>query len=53
MELGKVKKFGVGWCIHHEMVADNAKRESDQTPLGVIGLRDFFLKIIVLCMVTI
>ena len=23
--IGKVKKFGIGWCIPHRMVADNAK----------------------------
>ena len=29
MELGKVKKFGVGWCIHHEMAADNESNNID------------------------
>ena len=24
IQLGKVKKFGIGWCIHHIMAADNA-----------------------------
>ena len=24
MELGKVKKFGIGWCIPHRMAADDA-----------------------------
>ena len=24
IKLGKVKKFGIGWCIPHRMVADNA-----------------------------
>ena len=24
IELGKVKKFGIGWCIPHRMAADNA-----------------------------
>ena len=23
IKLGKVKKFGIGWCIHHRMAADN------------------------------
>ena len=25
IKLGKVKKFGIGWCIPHRVVADNAK----------------------------
>ena len=25
IKLGKVKKFGIGWCIPHRMAADNAK----------------------------
>ena len=25
MFIGKVKKFGIGWCIPHRMAADNAK----------------------------
>ena len=25
MFIGKVKKFGIGWCIPHRVVADNAK----------------------------
>ena len=25
IKLGKVKKFGIGWCIHHRMAADNAE----------------------------
>ena len=32
IKLGKVKKFGIGWCIHHRMAADNAKGGSGQTP---------------------
>ena len=24
IKLGKVKKFGIGWCIFHRMVANNA-----------------------------
>ena len=24
IKLGKVKKFGIGWCIPHRMAADNA-----------------------------
>ena len=24
IQLGKVKKFGIGWCIHHRMAAENA-----------------------------
>ena len=24
IKLGKVKKFGIGWCIPHRVVADNA-----------------------------
>jgi hypothetical protein len=31
IKLGKVKKFGIGWCIHHRMAADNAKGGSGQT----------------------
>ena len=36
IKLGKVKKFGIGWCIHHKMAADNAEGGSGQT--GLIGL---------------
>ena len=25
VKLGKVKKFGIGWCFPHRVVADNAK----------------------------
>ena len=25
MKLGKVEKFGIGWCIPHRVVADNAE----------------------------
>ena len=25
IKLGKVKKFGIGWCIHRRVVADNAE----------------------------
>ena len=25
MFIGKVKKFGIGWCIPHRMAADNAE----------------------------
>ena len=32
MFIGKVKKFGIGWCIPHRMAADNAKGGSGQTP---------------------
>ena len=32
IKLGKVKKFGIGWCIHHRMAADNAEGGSGQTP---------------------
>ena len=32
IKLGKVKKFGIGWCIHHRMAADNAKEGSLRTP---------------------
>ena len=32
IKLGKVKKFGIGWCIHHRMAADNAKGGSVQSP---------------------
>ena len=28
MYLGKVKKFGLGWCIHHRLATDNAKGQS-------------------------
>ena len=40
IKLGKVKKFGIGWCIPHRMAADNAKGGSGQTPPPhLIGLR--------------
>jgi hypothetical protein len=29
IELGKVKKFGIDWCIHHRMAADNANPPPD------------------------
>ena len=40
IKLGKVKKFGIGWCIPHRVVADNAKGGFVRTPLptGGIGL---------------
>ena len=31
IKLGKVKKFGIGWCIPHIVVADNARG----TPHGI------------------
>ena len=33
IKLGKVKKFGIGWCIPHRMAAGNAKH-----PPHLIGL---------------
>ena len=33
IKLGKVKKFGIGWCIPHRVVADNAKARA-QSPTG-------------------
>ena len=40
IKLGKVKKFGIGWCIPHRVVADNAKGGFVRTPPpGGIGLR--------------
>ena len=39
IKLGKVKKFGIGWCIHHRMAADNAEGGSGQPPPpGELGL---------------
>jgi hypothetical protein len=39
MLIEKVKKFGIGWCVPHRMVTDNAKGGSVQTPPpGGIGL---------------
>ena len=32
MFIGKVKKFGIGWCIPHRMAADNAEGGSGQNP---------------------
>ena len=32
MFIGKVKKYGIGWCIPHRMAADNAEGGSGQTP---------------------
>ena len=34
IKLGKVKKFGIGWCIPHRVVADNAKGGFVRTPPG-------------------
>ena len=41
IKLGKVKKFGIGWCIHHRMAADNAEGGLDNPPPPPhgIGLR--------------
>jgi hypothetical protein len=25
MSIGKVKKFGIGWCVPHRVAADNAE----------------------------
>jgi hypothetical protein len=42
MLIGKVKKFGIGWCIPHRMAADKAKGGSVRTPPpGGIGLIKF------------
>ena len=30
--VGKVKKFGISWCIPHRMAADNAKGGSGAFP---------------------
>ena len=30
MELGKVKTFGIDWCIPHRIVTDNAEGEGGQ-----------------------
>ena len=32
MFIGKVKKYGIGWCIPHRMAADNAEGGFGQTP---------------------
>ena len=45
IKLGKVKKFGIGWCIHYRMAADNAKGGSGQTPPHGVGLKDIHAKI--------
>ena len=42
MELGKVKKFGIGWCIRNRMAADNTK--GGQTAQNSPNLRFFFIK---------
>jgi hypothetical protein len=40
IKLGKVKKFGIGWCIPHRVVADNAEGGFVRTPPPhLIGLR--------------
>ena len=40
MFIGKVKKFGIGWCIPHRMAADNSEGGSGQTPPPhLIGLK--------------
>ena len=41
IKLGKVKKFGIGWCIPHRVVADNAEGGFVRTPPPHgIGLKD-------------
>ena len=43
MFLGKVKKFGIGWCIPHRMAADNAKGGTDPPPNGIgLNLKVFY-----------
>ena len=37
IKLGKVKKFGIGWCNPHRVMADNAGGGSHEPPLGVIS----------------
>ena len=45
IKIGKVKKFGIGWCILHRMAADNAKGGSVRTPPPYgIGLTSFDLE---------
>ena len=43
IKFGKVKKFGIGWCILHRMAADNAKGGSVRPPppygIGLIHSR--------------
>ena len=42
IKLGKVKKFGIGWCIHHRMAADNAEgglARPPPPPPGGLGLK--------------
>ena len=41
MELGKVKKFGIGWCIPHRMAADDATWGGSVRPFppGIIKLK--------------
>ena len=41
IKFGKVKKFGIGWCILHRMAADNAKGGFARTPPYGIGLKGF------------
>ena len=41
IKLGKVKKFGIGWCIPHRVVADNAKgwdRVKYTQPVGILKI---------------
>ena len=33
IKLGKVKKFGIGWCIPHKMAADRVKHDKVHTKL--------------------
>ena len=40
IKLGKVKKFGIGWCIPHKMAADNAEGGSGQTPPAGLWARE-------------
>ena len=44
IKLVKVKKFGIGWCIPHRVVAENAEGGFVQTPPPPhgIGLRVIF-----------
>ena len=34
IKLGKVKKFGIGWCIPHRVVADNASNRVKVQQIG-------------------
>ena len=41
IKMGKVKKFGIGWCIPHRVVADNTEGGFVRTPTASYRVNGF------------